>query len=295
MSAADRTGLRPASVAFAALLLAPLAFTATSVAGGAQSWRTLTASRQARGADSLRVRVEYGVGTLRVTKGTPSLLYEANLRYDEEKFDPVRSFDDATHTFTVGAHQRSSGSTLAAGRKNFGNLALSLAPGVPLDLTLDLGATRSVVDLSELSVRRLRIGAGASETKLTFGAPNPLAMEELSVQAGAASIVIVGLGNAHAERVRVKCNAGSVDLDLGGAWAANMELQLDIGVGAATLRLPREVGVRIRLDKVLATFERGGLLERDGSYYSGNWESATRKLTIDASTTLGALEVRWIE
>jgi len=295
VSAAHRHVPGPASVALAALLLTPLALTATGGTIAAQSWRTLAASRQARGVDSLRVRVEYGVGTLRVMKGAPALLYQANLRYDEEKFDPVRSFDDATHTLTVGAHQRSSGSTLAAGRKNFGNLGLSFAPGVPLDLKLDLGATRSAIDLSGLSVRRLWIGAGASETKLTFGTPNPLAMEELSFQAGAASVVIVGLGNAHAERVRVKCSAGSVDLDLSGAWAANMELQLDIGVGAATLRLPRDVGVRIRLDKVLATFDRGGLLERDGSYYSANWESAPRKLTIDASTTLGAIEVRWIE
>ena len=44
---------------------------------------------------------------------------------------------------------------------------LGLAPDVPLDLRFDTGASRSVLDLRGLLVRRLELHTGASDTRLS--------------------------------------------------------------------------------------------------------------------------------
>jgi hypothetical protein len=72
----------------------------------AQPWRAVSAARQAHSADStLRVRVDYGVGRLRLAQAAPPLLYDLRLRYDEERFRPTHAFDASTKTLTVGVSQ----------------------------------------------------------------------------------------------------------------------------------------------------------------------------------------------
>ena len=93
----------------------------------------------------------------------------------------------------------------------------------------------------------------------------------------------------------MKCSVGGVDLDLSGAWVSDMELSLDVAVGGVTLRVPRDLGVRLRLDKVLASFDDDGFVRDGDSYYSASWERAPHKVTIDASTVLGSVEVDWVD
>jgi hypothetical protein len=283
---------RLAAVAIPVLALAGC--TVRDRAPAAQSWRTVSAARQETGADSLRVRVEYGAGTLSLTRATQPLLYDVRLRYDESRFETERTFDSATSTLTLGVRRRGRNHFLT-GHSEGGSLTLGLAPTVPLDLSLDLGAARGDLDLSGMSVRRLHVQSGASETRLRFGTPNATAMDELTVHAGAAGVEVRQLGNAHASRARVKCAIGGVDLDLSGAWATDMDLALDVSVGEVTLRIPRDLGVRVRLDKVLASFDDAGFTRDGDAYYSASWARAPHKLTIDAATVLGSIDVRWVE
>ncbi len=94
--------------------------------------------------------------------------------------------------------------------------------------------------------------------------------------------------------MRVVCGVGNVDLDFSGAWPRDMTLDIEVAVGGATLRIPREIGVRIQLDKVLASFDKDGFERRGDSYYNAAWATSPRKLTIIASTVLGSFDVEWI-
>jgi hypothetical protein len=59
-----------------------------------------------------------------------------------------------------------------------------------------------------------------------------------------------------------------------------------------TVRLPREVGVRLELDRTLAGFEHDGLYRRGGNVWvSENWDGASRRVRVRAETTLGKLRV----
>ena len=84
-------------------------------------------------------------------------------------------------------------------------------------------------------------------------------------------------------------------LDFGGAWTSSSQVAVKMALGGVALRLPRAVGVRITLDKFLASFEPQGMVRRGTSYLSPGYEQATRHLDIDVTTAIGGVTVDWVE
>ena len=218
------------------------------------------------------------------------------MRYDAGRYDVEGRFDSASHTLAL---------RLEGGRRTLGawtgdddehaGLSLAVARGVPLDLALRLGAAEADLDLGGLAVDELNVESAASSTALRFATPNPRRMRSLSFDVGAASIEASGVGNANVANVDVDCGAGALTLDFGGAWAADVDARVRVRLGAVTIRVPRDVGVRARVDMTLGSFEHDDFRERDGAHYSANWDGARRRLTIDASMLVGALDIERID
>jgi hypothetical protein len=261
----------------------------------ARSWRSLTASRPRDAADSLHVVLRYDAGTVTLGAAAAPLLYQASARFDASEQRISRSYNPVSSTLRIGldssAMRTSHRSSNASG--NEARLDLGLAAGIPLDLDLDLGATRARLDLSALWVSALRVSSGATEADLTFGSANPKPMRDLFVDAGVGSMTIHQLGNAHAQRATVASTVGSVDLDLGGDWTGEMPLTMRIALATATLRVPRDVGIAMRLSKRIANIDSDGFTERDGVMYSTGYEQTKRHVTIDGSATLASINVDW--
>lgn len=288
----------------AAGTLVSLSAVLSPVALRAQSWRSVTATTQAQPGDSLRVRVSFAAGVLVVGAAPDAELYRMRFRYDTEKHHPVRSFDPVARTLTLAmdsAGRRSRFGISALGRSGGGDntdpnqLTLAFGRGVPLDVALELGGVDARVDLSGLSLDRLKVDSKASDTRVLFTTPNPRRMRSLEIDGGATGITVEGLGNANAQRIEVRASLGGVDLDFGGAWTGDVDLRLEVSLGGASLKVPRDVGVRVKSKKFLAAIDLGGLTLRDDYYYSANWGSAEHKLTVDSGTTLGALGLSWID
>ena len=260
----------------------------------AQSWRTVDAVRQPRDLDTLHVRVDYTVGALRIDAARDSMLYRARLRYDTERFEPMREFDASSGTLRVGVRGEAMPLRIGGGREQ-GTLTLALGSSQPVDLELDLGATDARMNLSGIPISRLAIGSGASELTLTFESENPIPMRELTIDAGVARVVAEQLGNANAERVRVSGTVGSVDLDMRGSWTGTRVIQVFVTFGAATVRIPRGVGVRVKHSRVLGALDAPGFTKRGDEFVSEGWDSADQRLLIDARTTFCTLDVRWID
>jgi hypothetical protein len=261
-----------------------------------QAWRTTTASRLRSAADSLRLRVDVSGGSLRVAPADDAELYDYSMRYDAARYDVERRFDSASHTLSLrmdGGRRPLRG--LDDDKKEHAGLSLGVARNVPLDVALRLGAVDADLDLGGLAVDQLNVESAASSTALRFATPNPRRMRSLRFDVGAASIEATGVGNANVEHIDVDCGAGALTLDFSGAWAADVDARLRVRLGAVTLRIPRDVGVRARADVTLGTFEHEGFREQDGVHYSANWESARRRLTIDASMLIGTLEIQRID
>ncbi|MDZ7779268.1 MAG: toast rack family protein [Gemmatimonadota bacterium] len=258
----------------------------------AQSWREITMSRKLEGAGPLRAEIAYGVGTFSLRGTDDDVLYRMALRYDEDKFEPVTEYTGERLRIALegGTHRLFWG-----GSEDGGSMELELARGVPMDLDLDFGAVKANVDLGGLALTDLELSTGASESRIDISAPNPRQMGRAEFEVGAADFTVSNLGNLRAERTEVHAGVGKVVLGLEGAWPTEARLGIDMGVGALELRIPEGLGVRVRKESFLTSFDPEGLVKRGDSYYSLDWEEADRKLTINLNAAFGSVRVVWIQ
>jgi hypothetical protein len=257
----------------------------------AQSWRTVESSRQLRDSAEHRVQVKYGAGRIDVAGTNAPLLYAMTLRYDEASTTPLHRYDAESHGLILGVEGEKTHFSRNSDEKAKGEMRLSLSNVVPIDLSLDLGATRGALDLGGLNLLSLRLDAGASDMVLDFSSPNRSRMRSFDVDVGAASLEAHNLGNANAGVVHVHGGVGSVDLDFGGSWTQDMSVGVELTLGKLTLHVPHDIGVRVEVEKFLASFDQQGLEKRGDAYYSENWDRAKYHLQLRAQTTLGGIEI----
>lgn len=258
----------------------------------AQSWRNVTMSRQISGEDHLQVQVSYGAGHFRVKPTSEAgLLYSMQLRYDEDVFEPHADYEgERLHLGVEGI-----GKSIHLGNKNSsGEMDLSLTREVPMDLDLEFGAVRADLDLGGLSLSRLELSTGASESTVDVSEPNPLEMRTATFEVGAADFTARHLGNLNAKHIDVSAGVGGVTLWFNGQWQQDASVSIDMGLGSLELRFPEGLGVRLTKDSFLTSLDSEGLVKRGDSYYSLDWDNAERKITIDLDAAFGSVKVVWV-
>lgn len=279
----------------ALLLLGPL--TVGGLAGPAetraQTWKTVTATRQVTNEDDLRVRVEYGAGVLDIRGGDAGLLYSAIFQFDGDLAAPRTEYERGR--LVVGLSALESRGVDPDDWSSDTSLELELAPGLPLDLDMDFGAGSANLDLTGLSLRRLLVNAGASESVIRMEEVNPESMESAEINVGAADLRVRGVGNLNVGRLAVKSGLGSVLLRLDGRWPRDAVLHIEMGLGALDIQIPRSLGVRLRRPgSFLASIDTEGLEKRGDFHQSANWDSAERKVEIEIAAVLGSVDIEWI-
>lgn len=271
-------------------LLFAVMLTLLPLHAAAQDWRDVTSFRQRSDESRLDVHVRYGAGTLTVDPSGSGELYRVGIRYDSETFEPLTAYRGGK--LSVGVEGM--GKNLKIRNTRSGSMTLALSRDVPLDLDLDFGAVEARLELGGLRVSRVDIETGASDTKLLFSAPNPLQCEILKVAMGAAAFDARGLGNANCGRIKLEAGVADATLDFSGDWRRDITASITMALGSTTLRVPSDVGVRVERDTFLTRFSGSRFHKRDGVHYSDNWETATRRLTVDLEGAFGTLNVRWI-
>ncbi len=256
----------------------------------AQDWQNLSQSRKFGNESALKVDIEYGAGRLSVTPGTDAQLYRADLRYDAEVFKrPKMSY--ANGSLQVGLNDGSvKGRNMKAGRLN-----LELGTRVPLDIALKFGAAEAQLDLGGLMVKRVSIKTGASQTSLRVSKPNRVVCDELSVEVGAAKFEAVGLGNLNLQHLKLSGGVGEVILDFSGVAKQDMTADIEMGLGSLVLRVPRGTGLKVTKDGLLASFDSQGMVKRGDAFYSENWKTAQRHVTVKIDAAFGSIAVEWLD
>ena len=277
-----------------ALLLVGLALGAPSslVAQEGPLWRSVSFSRQLRDTLPQRIRVQYGAGRVDVRGAGDPLLYALHLRYDETRAVPLHRYDAEQRLALLGLESRDRGLRSSAKGSESGELRLGLPRTVPLDLDLEFGGAAATMELGGLLLQSLRLECGATDATLGFATPNRARMRDMEINVGVADFTALHLANANAERIRVRGGVGSVDLDFGGTWTRDLSVTTHLAIGSLTVHVPADVGVRLEVRRVAASFEHEGLVKRDDAWYSKNWDTAPHKLRIRAETFFGQVAVR---
>jgi len=88
---------------------------------------------------------------------------------------------------------------------------------------------------------------------------------EMSVDMGAGKADLT-LGGLALTKLDLNLGAGETNVDLTGDWKHDFSGQMHGGVGKATIRLPRDIGVRVKASGGLGSIEAHDF-KRDGEYY----------------------------
>jgi len=197
--------------------------------------RTESKSVELGDAKSVRVKMVLGAGNLVVTGGAEKLL-EADFTYNVAKLKPEVEFTDGT---LVIQHPDVNGYRSLQDIKDFRNeWDLHFNNDVPINLSLEMGAGTSDLQLAGLS--------------------------------------LTGLD--------VKLGAGTCTVDLTGNWARDLDVTFDTGAANITMRLPKDVGVRVEVKAGLGRIEASGL-KQNGYVYTNEafgTSEATLHITIQA-------------
>jgi len=262
----------------------------------AQTMRPFSTFRQLHGETRLNARVEYGAGSLRLEPGQPGELYRMNLSYDQDRFVPVSDFDASSRTVVLGLRAAGQGGVRVVSRNQLRQLAsIAISPRADLALELSLGAVDADVELGGLRISDLDLKTGASRATVRFSRPNGMRCRHAAFSAGAAEVSVFGLGNSRCDEIEFEGGIGKVLLDFGGVWSSSAHVAVKMAVGELTLRLPRQVGVRITMDKFLASFEPAGLARRGDAFQSSNYDRASHRLDLEISTAVGDVSVEWVD
>ncbi|HVA56481.1 MAG TPA: hypothetical protein VNF92_01210 [Gemmatimonadaceae bacterium] len=273
-----------------ALLPAAVLAVCAPALAGAQSWQTVDVSRQLRDSNEMRVHVQYAAGRFTLRAATQPVLYAMHLRYDEDRTTPLYTFDAAAGRLDIGIKDVSMNWTARrTDADNKAQMTLALAPTVPIDLSMSLGATDADIDLGGLTLRGLNMESGAAAATVDFSSPNLAKIGTITIDVGAADLTARNLGNANAASLVVKGGVGSLDLGFGGNWTGDLDADVEVTLGKITLRVPRDVGVQLDMRRFLTSFDNDGLVKRDGAYYSDNWDTAKYHLRLHVQTALGGI------
>lgn len=285
--------------------------------------RTLTTYRERHGEPRLTADLQFSQGTLRLASAQPGELYRLGLRYNGAEFRPVSTFDSATATMQLrmtsgGKTGEQSGTSISihwppddddeddgsakADGLTFGDIGsfrqsatLAIAPDVDAALKLLLVDVEADLDFDGQRLTRLQISAGVGTTAVQFSKPNPARCEQLAVEGGIGKISLRDLGNSRCEKITLQGGVGEATLDFGGTWTQDVKVDASITVGSLTVRLPRDVGVRLTPKTRIASFDPEGLVRKNDVYLSPNYDTASRHIEIDLTATLGGVTIEWID
>jgi hypothetical protein len=272
-------------IALAALLLG-------AHPAGAQERRTLDVSRMLTDSAPHTVKIEFAVGKLDLRAAEPPFLYAMHVEYDEGRADAVHKYDRTSHTLDVGMPTQEVHVSDHGGKgERQGMLRLALTRAVPLDIALEIGAAEAELAFGGLSLSNLTVEGGASTARIAFDSLNPVSMRALELDVGAAGLRARGLANARAGTIKVDGTVGDADLDFGGTWTQDIVVTAEMIFGRLRFRVPADVGVRLEVDRVLASVNAEGMTERGGGWVTDNFESAPHKLRIRADVIFGTVRV----
>ena len=232
-------------------------------------------------ADIAHVALEMGAGSLELAAGASGLA-EGTIRYNVAGWRPTITRTDAHLRIEQGTPEPN----LVLGEDTVNEWNLRLGD-TPMELSVHAGAYSGQMDLTGLRLQRLEIQDGASNTQVTFSAPNPAEMEELSYTTGASTVDLSGLGFANFARMTFEGGAGSYTLDFGGGLQREAEVTLHAGVSSLRIEVPSGTPAQVTVGGALREVTTLGAWTQSGDRYEAAGSGPT--LTIRVDMGLGSL------
>jgi len=240
-------------------------------------------------ADALELRLTVGACRLRIRPGDGPQ-WVAGTYDDPSNAVPLRiDLTDNTARISQSFDWPSTWGTL----RQPPTFDLFLGKGRPYTLTIEGGASEAELELGGLPLRRLTVRYGAGKQEIEFSAPNPEAMDLLSVACGAASLEMEGLANANFAEMTLEGGAAGYELDFGGLLRRDALVKINAAVSSVELSVPASTAVKMSGEAVMGGIDTGdGFMKREGAWWNeAAVDGHTPCLTINARMTMGSVRL----
>lgn len=230
--------------------------------------QTLSQTIKANGAESVSTSIKMKAGKLIVTGGASELM-NADFTYNYESWEPEISYEteDDLGFLTVEQPKMESININFDGDDDINEWVIQLNNDVLQDLSCNLGAGETDLDLRGLSLNSVDINAGVGEHTINL---QDCSLPELDIQAG----------------------VGEVSIDLTGEWRNDLEADIKGGIGELNLSLPGTVGIRLKIAGGLGEVDVPGNFQKDGRTYTNDlYDNVEYRLEFDIKAGLGSINV----
>lgn len=221
------------------------------------------------------LRIEMGAGKLSIG-GDSDELASGKIEYNVSTWKPIvtRNGDNLAIT------QRTEGQVGIPEGNVINNWNLFLG-SYPLDVLIEAGAYRGILEFGGLSITRLEINDGASKADLLFSKPNQAEMSLLSYKTGASQISLSGLGNANFDEMSFAGGAGSYTLNLSGDWRKDARIRIAGGMSDMKIIVPEDLHTRIILSGGLSNVSPQGTWSIHDNVYEAGAGEPFVEITIE--------------
>ena len=202
-------------------------------------------------------------GKFNISPGADGLI-NGSITYNVEQWEP--EFTRSDYYYEIKQKNAFNITGIPTGDiKNHWDLGLSTV--LPLDLTIEGGASENLYDFSGLQLSRLSIIQGASDTEMRFETPNPILMQNFSFKTGASSAKLYGLGNANFISMDMSCGAGDYTLDFTGSLTQDSTVDIKSGISNITIIIPADTNAKINNQGTVSNINtQGTWLVEDETY-----------------------------
>ncbi|MFK5709775.1 toast rack family protein [Lysinibacillus boronitolerans] len=196
---------------------------------------------------ALEVDIDLGVGEMNVSSGAKEWV-EGNAEYNVKKLAPQVDYD--VHGDTGEVEIKHKGST-RLGLSNIKNTwAIQLNDSIPMDLTVETGASLANLDLQGLQLEKLDIEAGVGDLTVNLGGDWKKSFTT-TIETGVGQTTVIlpskvgvklttekGIGSSNVEGLMSKGNGVYVNEAYDKADVV-LEVNSELGIGEITFKLDR--------------------------------------------------------
>lgn len=274
--------------AFIALVAGSAAVAAIVLPNLRQAWEAGDLHAETRnievgGAQSAKAEFRIGCGSL-VLRGGADRLMDAEFTYNVAKWRPEVAYAVNGGKGRLTAKQPSGGSVRGNARNEWN---IRLGNGVPIDLAVNTGVGGATLDLEGVDVASLdlNVGAGTHLIKLPGEYPS---LRRISVSTGVGNVTLDLSGRYPLlSEIDVDGGTGNLKIDLTGEWKHDAAVTIDAGVGKASLRLPKDVGVRVAVDTGIGKVSGSGMMMDGKAFVNDLYGRSETNLNVTLNHGVG--------
>ena len=156
------------------------------------------------------------------------------------------------------------------------------------EIISDRAGQRAEIRVRQKKSTRIPIGNTKNEWDIELNEQLPIDLH-VDLGIGESRLDLAGLD---LEGLNVDVGIGEVWIDMSAITSRALKVRIDGGIGSTTVYFPRDVGVRVVVDKGLGSVDADGF-ERDGDVYTNEaYRSSEPSIDVTIDAGIGSVDLR---